>query len=146
MSVLKQQKEDCLSKEEKTRHYLEAVFSVAEHISRERDQLLHMVIATAMLTTMQNEFMNLVVVTSYAEQIQAYTVLGMTSKKVMHCIIDKKTTCYNKWKCLSLLIFNQYIIYLYIYICNKFQTHFLYPSLPLFLTSPTCTVHLIHLQ
>ncbi|XP_055363359.1 centrosomal protein of 89 kDa isoform X3 [Betta splendens] len=43
MSVLKQQKEDCLSKEEKTRHYLEAVFSVAEHISRERDQLLHMV-------------------------------------------------------------------------------------------------------
>ncbi|XP_026234953.1 centrosomal protein of 89 kDa [Anabas testudineus] len=42
ISLLKQQKEECLLKEEKTRHYLEAVISVAEHISRERDQLLHM--------------------------------------------------------------------------------------------------------
>uniref|UniRef100_A0A4W6G0V7 Centrosomal protein 89 n=1 Tax=Lates calcarifer TaxID=8187 RepID=A0A4W6G0V7_LATCA len=43
MSVLKQQKEECVLKEEKTRHYLGAVISVAEHISQERDQLLHMV-------------------------------------------------------------------------------------------------------
>lgn len=46
MGILKQQKEDCVLKEEKTRHYLEAVIPVAEHISRERDQLLHMVITT----------------------------------------------------------------------------------------------------
>ncbi|GLD55590.1 centrosomal protein of 89 kDa isoform X3 [Lates japonicus] len=42
MSVLKQQKEEYVLKEEKTRHYLGAVISVAEHISQERDQLLHM--------------------------------------------------------------------------------------------------------
>lgn len=54
MSILKQQKEDCVLKEEKTRHYLEAVISVAEHISRERDQLLHMVIM--MLPILQNDF------------------------------------------------------------------------------------------
>ncbi|XP_071344372.1 centrosomal protein of 89 kDa isoform X2 [Trachinotus anak] len=42
MSVLKRQKEECMLKEEKIRHYLGAVISVAEHISKERDQLLHM--------------------------------------------------------------------------------------------------------
>ncbi|XP_038126920.1 centrosomal protein of 89 kDa isoform X3 [Cyprinodon tularosa] len=42
MSALRRQKEEHLLKEEKTRHYLEAVISVAEHISRERDHLLHM--------------------------------------------------------------------------------------------------------
>ncbi|XP_043951620.1 centrosomal protein of 89 kDa isoform X2 [Gambusia affinis] len=40
MSTLRRQKEEHLLKEEKTRHYLEAVVSVAEHISRERDHLL----------------------------------------------------------------------------------------------------------
>ncbi|XP_024863719.1 centrosomal protein of 89 kDa isoform X2 [Kryptolebias marmoratus] len=40
-STLKRQKEECMWKEEKTRHYLGAVVSVADHISRERDQLLH---------------------------------------------------------------------------------------------------------
>ncbi|XP_068455534.1 centrosomal protein of 89 kDa isoform X2 [Clinocottus analis] len=42
MSVLQRQKEDCVLKEEKTRRYMEAVISVAEHISLERDQLLQM--------------------------------------------------------------------------------------------------------
>ncbi|XP_035992166.1 centrosomal protein of 89 kDa isoform X4 [Fundulus heteroclitus] len=42
MSTLKRQKEEHLLKEEKTRRYLEAVICVAEHISRERDHLLHM--------------------------------------------------------------------------------------------------------
>ncbi|XP_028258606.1 centrosomal protein of 89 kDa isoform X2 [Parambassis ranga] len=42
MSVLKRQKEEYVLKEENTRHYLGAVVSVAEHISQERDQLLHM--------------------------------------------------------------------------------------------------------
>ncbi|XP_070765579.1 centrosomal protein of 89 kDa [Enoplosus armatus] len=42
MSVLKRQKEECVLKEEKTRHYMGAVISVAEHISKERDQLLQM--------------------------------------------------------------------------------------------------------
>ncbi|XP_054916067.1 centrosomal protein of 89 kDa isoform X3 [Poeciliopsis prolifica] len=41
MSTLRRQKEEHLLNEEKTRHYLEAVVSVAEHISRERDHLLH---------------------------------------------------------------------------------------------------------
>ncbi|XP_061670837.1 centrosomal protein of 89 kDa [Syngnathoides biaculeatus] len=40
--ALKQQKEECVLKEGKTRTYLEAVVSVADHISQERDQLLHM--------------------------------------------------------------------------------------------------------
>uniref|UniRef100_A0A3B3UJG9 Centrosomal protein 89 n=1 Tax=Poecilia latipinna TaxID=48699 RepID=A0A3B3UJG9_9TELE len=44
MSTLRRQKEEHLLKEEKTRHYLEAVVSVAEHISRERDHLLHTVL------------------------------------------------------------------------------------------------------
>lgn len=43
MSVLKRQKEECILKEEKTLHYMGAVLSAAEHISKERDQLLHMV-------------------------------------------------------------------------------------------------------
>ncbi|XP_042340163.1 centrosomal protein of 89 kDa isoform X2 [Plectropomus leopardus] len=42
MSVLKRQKEECVLKEEKTRQYMGAVISVAEHISQERDQLLQM--------------------------------------------------------------------------------------------------------
>ncbi|XP_051235570.1 centrosomal protein of 89 kDa isoform X3 [Dicentrarchus labrax] len=42
MSVLMRQKEECVLKEEKTRHYMGAVISVAEHVSRERDQLLQM--------------------------------------------------------------------------------------------------------
>ncbi|XP_037550046.1 centrosomal protein of 89 kDa [Nematolebias whitei] len=40
-STLKRQNDECILKEEKTRHYLGAVVSVAEHISKERDQLLH---------------------------------------------------------------------------------------------------------
>ncbi|XP_061621163.1 centrosomal protein of 89 kDa isoform X1 [Phyllopteryx taeniolatus] len=40
--ALKQQKDECVLKEGKTRTYLEAVVSVADHISQERDQLLHM--------------------------------------------------------------------------------------------------------
>ncbi|XP_072237115.1 centrosomal protein of 89 kDa [Leuresthes tenuis] len=42
MSMLKKQREECVLKEEKTRHYLGAVISVAENISKERDQLIHM--------------------------------------------------------------------------------------------------------
>lgn len=43
MTVLKQQKDECVLKEEKTRHYMGAVLAAAEHISNERDQLLQMV-------------------------------------------------------------------------------------------------------
>ncbi|XP_060898316.1 centrosomal protein of 89 kDa isoform X2 [Labrus mixtus] len=43
MSVLKKQKDECVLKEENTRHYMGAVISVAEHVSRERDQLLQMI-------------------------------------------------------------------------------------------------------
>ncbi|KAM9860591.1 centrosomal protein of 89 kDa [Aulostomus maculatus] len=42
MSILKQQKEESLLKEEKTRYYMDAVISVADNISQERDRLLHM--------------------------------------------------------------------------------------------------------
>ncbi|XP_055011019.1 centrosomal protein of 89 kDa isoform X2 [Boleophthalmus pectinirostris] len=42
LSLLKHEKAESVLKEEKTRHYLGAVVSVAEHISLERDQLLHM--------------------------------------------------------------------------------------------------------
>ncbi|XP_055088498.1 centrosomal protein of 89 kDa isoform X2 [Periophthalmus magnuspinnatus] len=42
LSLLKHQKAESVLKEENTRHYLGAVVSVAEHISLERDQLLHM--------------------------------------------------------------------------------------------------------
>ncbi|XP_033963742.1 centrosomal protein of 89 kDa isoform X1 [Pseudochaenichthys georgianus] len=42
MSVLNRQKEECVVKEERTRHYMGAVISVAEHISQERDQLIKM--------------------------------------------------------------------------------------------------------
>ncbi|XP_061921930.1 centrosomal protein of 89 kDa-like [Entelurus aequoreus] len=42
LSVLKHQKDECALKEEKTRKYLESVLAVADGISQERDQLLHM--------------------------------------------------------------------------------------------------------
>ncbi|XP_049573027.1 centrosomal protein of 89 kDa isoform X1 [Syngnathus scovelli] len=42
LSALKQQKDECVLKEGKTRTYLEAVVSVADRISQERDQLVHM--------------------------------------------------------------------------------------------------------
>ncbi|XP_069390605.1 centrosomal protein of 89 kDa isoform X2 [Paralichthys olivaceus] len=42
MCALKLQKEECVLKAKKTRHYLGAVISLAEHISQERDQLQHM--------------------------------------------------------------------------------------------------------
>ncbi|KAM3625358.1 uncharacterized protein V6R79_010793 [Siganus canaliculatus] len=42
MSALKRQKDECVLTEEETRHYMEAVVSVVEHVSRERDQLLQM--------------------------------------------------------------------------------------------------------
>ncbi|XP_061602808.1 centrosomal protein of 89 kDa isoform X2 [Cololabis saira] len=41
MSTLKKQREACLLQEESTRHYLGAVISVTEIISKDRDQLLH---------------------------------------------------------------------------------------------------------
>lgn len=44
ISVLKQQREESVLKEEKTRHYLGAVISVAEHISQEIYQLLNTVL------------------------------------------------------------------------------------------------------
>nr|XP_057944791.1 centrosomal protein of 89 kDa isoform X3 [Doryrhamphus excisus] len=42
LCLLKQQKDECVLKEGKTRNYLDAVLSVADQISKERDQLLHM--------------------------------------------------------------------------------------------------------
>uniref|UniRef100_A0A3Q2Z212 Centrosomal protein 89 n=1 Tax=Hippocampus comes TaxID=109280 RepID=A0A3Q2Z212_HIPCM len=42
LNALKQQKDECVLKEGKTRTYLEAVVSVADRISLERDQLVHM--------------------------------------------------------------------------------------------------------
>lgn len=44
MRVLKQQKKESVLKQEQTRHYLDAVSSAADHISQERDQLLHTVL------------------------------------------------------------------------------------------------------
>lgn len=48
-STLKREKEDWMLQEEQTRHYLGAVMSVAEHISKERDQLLHVVLLMLLL-------------------------------------------------------------------------------------------------
>ncbi|XP_077480958.1 centrosomal protein of 89 kDa [Stigmatopora argus] len=42
LSTLKRQKDECLLKEGKTRIYLDTVVSVADRITEERDQLLHM--------------------------------------------------------------------------------------------------------
>ncbi|CAG03080.1 unnamed protein product, partial [Tetraodon nigroviridis] len=41
MSALKRQTEECALKKETTLHHMEAVLSVVENISKERDQLLH---------------------------------------------------------------------------------------------------------
>ncbi|XP_047187541.1 centrosomal protein of 89 kDa isoform X2 [Scophthalmus maximus] len=41
MSFLERQKDECVLEEGKTRHYLGAVISLAQHISQERDQLLY---------------------------------------------------------------------------------------------------------
>ncbi|XP_037339325.1 centrosomal protein of 89 kDa isoform X1 [Pungitius pungitius] len=55
MSALKRQKEECMLKEEKTRHYMGAVLSVAGHISLQRDQLLQM---TSVLQQDKQGFVN----------------------------------------------------------------------------------------
>lgn len=44
--MLKQQKDECVLKEKKTRQFMEAVLTAAEHVSKERDQLLQMVLLT----------------------------------------------------------------------------------------------------
>lgn len=49
MSTLKKQRKVCMLKEERTRHYLGAVISIGEIISKERDQLLHMVPLTLLM-------------------------------------------------------------------------------------------------
>lgn len=49
MSALKQQAEECALKKETTLHHMEAVLSVVENISKERDQLLHMVLMLLVL-------------------------------------------------------------------------------------------------
>lgn len=41
--MLKQQKDECVLKERRTRQFMEAVLAAAEHVSKERDQLLQMV-------------------------------------------------------------------------------------------------------
>lgn len=52
MNVLKRQTDECTLKKETTLHHMEAVLSVAEHISKERDQLLHMVLMLMTLNTL----------------------------------------------------------------------------------------------
>lgn len=49
LSVLKQQKDKCVLKEKRTREFMEAVLSAAEHVSKERDQLLQMVSLTLLV-------------------------------------------------------------------------------------------------
>lgn len=49
MSALKRQTEECALKKETTLHHMEAVLSVVENISKERDQLLHMVLMLLIL-------------------------------------------------------------------------------------------------
>lgn len=44
--MLKQQKDECVLKEKKTRQFMEAVLTAAQHVSKERDQLLQMVSLT----------------------------------------------------------------------------------------------------
>lgn len=44
MNALQQQTEECALKKETSLHHMEAVLSVVENISKERDQLLHMVL------------------------------------------------------------------------------------------------------
>uniref|UniRef100_A0A667Z3Z4 Centrosomal protein 89 n=1 Tax=Myripristis murdjan TaxID=586833 RepID=A0A667Z3Z4_9TELE len=56
MTVLKRQKEEYVLKEVKARHYLGAVMSVAEQISKERDQLIHMVLLTYLISRIELEF------------------------------------------------------------------------------------------
>lgn len=43
MMALKRHTDECALKKEATLHHMEAVLSVAENVSQERDQLLHMV-------------------------------------------------------------------------------------------------------
>lgn len=50
--MLKRQTDECTLKKETTLHHMEAVLSVAEHISKERDQLLHMVLMLMILNTL----------------------------------------------------------------------------------------------
>lgn len=49
MNALKRQAEECALKKEATLHHMEAVLSVVENISKERDQLLHMVLMLLVL-------------------------------------------------------------------------------------------------
>lgn len=54
--MLKQQKDECVLKEKRTRQFMEAVLSAAEHVSKERDQLLQMVSLTLPLRFTHEEY------------------------------------------------------------------------------------------
>lgn len=98
MSLLKQQKDESALKEEKTRHYLGAVVSVAEHISLERDQLLHM--ASVLEQEKQGFISNLlnrtVQVGKLHEEVKVYRRQVSSKLAVLEKAAEGKTASYRR--------------------------------------------------
>ncbi|XP_041650524.1 centrosomal protein of 89 kDa [Cheilinus undulatus] len=98
MSMLKQQKDECMLKEEKTRHYMEAVVSVAEHVSQERNQLLQM---ASVLQEEKQRFIgrilkNTVQFGKLQEDVKVYRRKASTRLAVLEEAAEGKTASYQR--------------------------------------------------
>ncbi|XP_036952214.1 centrosomal protein of 89 kDa isoform X1 [Acanthopagrus latus] len=98
MSVLKQQKEECVLKEEKTRHYMGAVISVAEHVSQERDQLLQM---ASVLQQEKQGFIGKILngtvrFGKLQEQVKVYRRQASTRLAVLEEAVEGRTASYQR--------------------------------------------------
>nr|XP_046257231.1 centrosomal protein of 89 kDa isoform X3 [Scatophagus argus] len=98
MSVLKRHKEECVLKEEKTRHYMGAVLSVAEHISKERDQLLQM---ASVLHQEKQGFVNKIVngtirLGKLQEEVKVYRTQASTRLAALEEAVEGRTASYQR--------------------------------------------------
>lgn len=98
LSVLKQQKDECVLKEKKTRQFMEAVLTAAQHVSKERDQLLQM---GSVLQQEKQGFINRIVngavrFGKLQEMIKEYRSQASTRLAALEDAADGKTESYQR--------------------------------------------------
>ncbi|XP_041841899.1 centrosomal protein of 89 kDa isoform X2 [Melanotaenia boesemani] len=98
MSILRKQREDCVLKEENIRHYLGSVLSVAEHISKERDQLLNM---AAVLQQEKQGFVSRIVngtvrFGKLQEEVKVYRRQASTQLAALEEAVEGRTASYQR--------------------------------------------------
>nr|XP_043885395.1 centrosomal protein of 89 kDa isoform X1 [Solea senegalensis] len=98
MNELKQRKEECTTQEEKTRHYLGALLNKAEHVSKERDQLLDM---AASLQQEKKRFINKILngtvrLGKLQEEVKVYRRQASTRLAALEEAAEGKTASYQR--------------------------------------------------